>query len=132
MEEASVIASLFSSVAKVVTIVFGLSSAPLEEPGIVVIFRAGGIDFAPEQQVFVQENMRTMSTPAFSLQLTPTDSRRFYTFTQAHIGELMELRVCSEVVMTPRLQTAIPDGQISIHNAPPDSRLAKFLTEGCP
>ena len=91
-----------------------------------------GAVFSPEAEVDIQRHLRTLSTPPFTIRLQAPDIAAFAAFTQARIGEMMEVFVCDEVIFSPKLLAPISDGEIYIHTALVNGRLEAFVSGGCP
>ncbi len=64
--------------------------------------------------------------------LAPEDGAAFAAFTRRHLGEVVALEICGEVLARPRLQTAIEGGVIALSQQDAVGRLAEFAAEGCP
>jgi len=88
--------------------------------------------FMPQAEVDIQRNLRTLSTPPFTVRMQAPDIVAFAQFTAAHTGMEMQVFVCDEVVFSPVLSAPISDGEIYIHTAMANGRLEAFSTQGCP
>jgi hypothetical protein len=88
--------------------------------------------FTPQAEVSFRRNLRTLSTPPYTLVMQAPDIEAFAAFTEGRAGQPMQLFVCGEMVFAPDLSAPITNGKISIHNAPEGGRLETFLTQGCP
>ena len=88
--------------------------------------------FTPQAEVSFRRNLRTLSTPPYTLEMHMTDIAGFAAFTRGRAGQKMRVIVCDEVVYSPDLQAQIEHGKIDIHNAPEGGPLERFITQGCP
>lgn len=88
--------------------------------------------FTPQAEVSFRRNLRTLSTPPFTLKMQAPDIADFAAFTRAHIGQEMRVYVCGEVVFSPTLLKPVEDGAIYIHTAMVNGGLEAFSTQGCP
>ena len=88
--------------------------------------------FIPQAEVSFRQNLRTMSTPPYTLIMRAPDARAFAAFTADEVGQIMDVIVCDEVVFSPSLRTLIPNGRVDIHNAPVGGLLETFIGQGCP
>ena len=88
--------------------------------------------FTPQAEVSFRRNLRTLSTPPFTLEMQAPDIADFAAFTRGRAGQEMRVIVCDEVVFSPDLRAQITNGRIDIHNAMVNGRLEAFVTQGCP
>ena len=88
--------------------------------------------FLPQAEVDIRRNLRTLSTPPFTVVMQPPDVANFAAFTHGRVGQDMRVFVCDTVVFAPKLLAVIENGQIYIHTAMANGRLEAFTTQGCP
>ncbi len=87
--------------------------------------------FAPQAEVNIRRNLRTLSTPPFTLELQAPDIEAFASFTEGRAGQPMRVIVCDKVVFAPDLRAPIINGRIDIHNAPKNGQLEQLIEKGC-
>jgi len=88
--------------------------------------------FTPQAEVNFRRNLRTLSTPPYTLEMQAPDIEAFAAFTEGREGQEMRVIVCGEAVFSPDLRAQITNGRIDIHNAMVNGRLETFVTQGCP
>lgn len=106
---------------------FSASAAPLP-----VRIEIGDGVFAPQAGVNFRRNLRTLSTPPYTLVMQAPDIERFAAFTEGRAGQPMRVIVCGAVVFAPDLRAPVTNGRIDIHNAPETGPLEQFIEKGCP
>jgi preprotein translocase subunit SecD len=110
---------------------FALLSATTAQALPVRIEIGDGV-FTPQAEVSFRRNLRTLSTPPYTLEMQAPDIAAFAAFTQERTGQEMRVVVCDEVVFSPDLSAQIENGKIDIHTAMANGRLESFVTQGCP
>jgi len=88
--------------------------------------------FVPAAEVGFRRNLRTLSTPPYTLEMQEPDIAAFTAFTEGRSGQRMRVIVCGEAVFSPDLRAPVSNGKIDIHNAPEGGALETFITKGCP
>jgi len=120
------------SIAKIVMALLALFWAGAAQAGLPVRIQIGEAVFEPQAEVSFRRNLRTLSTPPFTLKMQAPDIEAFAVFTQGREGQPMQVFVCNEVVFSPDLRQQITNGRIDIHTAMVNGRLEVFVTQGCP
>lgn len=92
----------------------------------------GELAFAPVGGITLQKNLRTMSTPPYGVIIAAEDIAAFSLFTAAGVGQMMDISVCGQAVVSATVQAEITTPYISIHNAPKGGLLDDFSEHGCP
>ena len=92
----------------------------------------GDMVFAPVGEISLRKNLRTMSTPPYTLIIPSADIEAFSRFTLGAVGQRMEIIVCDQVALSAVVQVEITNPYISIHNAPKGGLLDQFFENGCP
>lgn len=88
--------------------------------------------FAPVGEISLQKHLRTMSTPPYGVIIAREDMAAFGRFTATGVGQMMDISVCNQVVLSAIVQVGITNPYISIHNAPKGGLLDDFSENGCP
>jgi len=88
--------------------------------------------FAPVGEISLQKNLRTMSTPPYGIIIAREDMAAFGRFTAEGVGQMMDVAVCGQVVLSAIVRVEITNPYISIHNAPKGGLLDSFSESGCP
>jgi len=113
---------------------------PDGQPGIVtgglsgalpVEIRAGEDVFHPTEPV-VFRLYSDFDYPAMGMILADGDGAGLFEFTRAHVGEEVDLMVCSMVQLRPRIMEPIPGGEMVLFGGETVETITGYLQNGCP
>ncbi len=88
--------------------------------------------FVTTKPVQVQNVFDPTGRPRVSIVLLSPDDRAFSAFTARHVGEVVEVSVCGEVLASPHIMTVLYGGEFTLSGTDIQHKIAAYLADGCP
>jgi preprotein translocase subunit SecD len=109
--------------------------ADASEPVMFFDFKSEKLALATADVQDAQPSFDANANPAVMVRLAPDAARAFALMTSRHVGESMDVIVCGQVLLSPRIMSPIEGGQIQISGALDVQQVTKLAivirTGGC-